>query len=128
MQLTRDDKSSPLLIRGLGDREIKIAEQTYRSSVLITSQSVLDDWPVKSVADITPELWTPILNDGAKILILGTGAAIAFPKPEQTAPLAQRGVGVEVMDTAAACRTFNVLLAEGREVAAAIILAAADRA
>ncbi|MFK7887030.1 MAG: Mth938-like domain-containing protein [Gammaproteobacteria bacterium] len=125
MQLTLDDKSSPLLIRGLGDGEIKIADDTYRSSVLITSQSVHDNWPVQSVADLTPELWTPILDDGAKILILGTGARIAFPRPEQTAPLTTRGVGVEVMDTAAACRTFNVLLSEGREVAAAIILTAA---
>ena len=55
-------------------------------------------------------------------LLLGTGRKLEFPEPVQSAVLTTRQIGLEIMDTAAACRTFNVLLSEGRSVAAAIIL------
>ena len=56
------------------------------------------------------------------VLILGTGTAISFPDPAITRPLMTRGIGLEVMDTAAACRTYNILVADGRNPAAALIV------
>ncbi len=122
MQLTLDERASPLLIRGLGDGQIRIAQTIYEHSVLITVDEVHERWPVSRVADIEAAHWTPILKAAPAILILGTGTSLQFPEPAQTASLIERQIGVEVMDTAAACRTFNVLLSEGRSVAAAIIL------
>ena len=122
MQLTLDERASPLLIRGLGDGQIRIADTTYDQSVLITASRVHERWPVRSVAEINVTHWAAILDAAPAILILGTGASLQFPEPAQTAPLITRQIGVEIMDTAAACRTFNVLLSEGRSVAAAIIL------
>jgi len=122
MQLTLDEKSSPLLIRALGDGQIRIADQTYTSSVLITSDTVHEDWPVSRVTDLEDAHWAPILEAAPSIVLFGTGNTLDFPTPAQTAALTTRQIGVEIMDTAAACRTFNVLLTEGRSVAAAIIL------
>ena len=57
-----------------------------------------------------------------EIVLLGTGAAFSFPEPRKLASLHQAGIGVEVMDTAAACRTYNILMAEGRNVVAALVV------
>jgi len=122
MQLTLDERNSPLLIRALGDGKIRIADTTYDHSIVITAAGVHDHWPVTAVADLLPEHWAPVLEESPSILLLGTGTTLEFPEPAQTAMLAVRRIGVEVMDTAAACRTFNVLLSEGRSVAAAIII------
>ena len=62
------------------------------------------------------------MRDSARVLLLGTGARQRFPSPRLAAELAALGIGVEVMDSAAACRTYNVLAAEGRQVAAALYL------
>ena len=122
MQLTLDEKTSPLLIRALGDGQIRIAETTYAHSMLITIDGGPTAWPVQRVEDIELAHWSPLLKAAPSIVILGTGSRLEFPQPAQTATLINRQIGVEVMDTAAACRTFNVLLGEGRSVAAAIIL------
>lgn len=121
MQLTLDDKASPWLIRGYGDGELRIGNETYTSSVQITQNGV-EPWPNDSIEALVDADWTALLNSGARILIVGTGAAIAFPPPAATASLAEKGIGVEFMDTAAACRTFNVLANEGRPVAAILFI------
>ena len=63
-----------------------------------------------------------VLDLGPEILVLGTGERQVFPEPQVIVALAARGIGLEVMDNGAACRTYNILLAEGRKVALALIM------
>lgn len=123
MQLNLDDKATPYLVRGYGDGEIKIGDTVYRESVLVCREGV-SPWPAATVSDLDEADWGAVAATGATIVVLGTGQTMTFPSPQITAQLASRGIGLEVMDTAAACRTFNVLANEGRPVAAIFLLGA----
>jgi uncharacterized protein len=79
------------------------------------------DWRAASFEALTEADFAPLLDLGADILLLGTGAKQRFPHPRLTHALAARRIGVEAMDLPAACRTFNILVAEERRVAAALL-------
>lgn len=81
------------------------------------------DWPVRSPAEATAEAFAPFIEAAGEIdvLLIGMGAEIAFPAPGAREALRAAGIGFDLMATAAACRTYNVLLAEDRRVAAALI-------
>ncbi|HEB57289.1 MAG TPA: hypothetical protein ENI98_13515 [Gammaproteobacteria bacterium] len=91
------------------------------SSFIITRGQLITDWPVSRFEDLTAASMEPLCQLEPELIILGTGAKLRFPDAEITRPVHEAGIGLEVMDTTAACRTFNVLSAEGRQVAAAII-------
>jgi uncharacterized protein len=78
---------------------------------------------VGSVEGLAADHMAAIVELAPEIVLLGTGASLRFPEPALLAPLYKAGIGVEVMDTPAACRTYNILLAEGRKVLAAVIVA-----
>ena len=80
------------------------------------------EWPIGSVDELQADHLAAILELKPTIVLLGTGAKFQFPDPARLAPLYKAGIGVEVMDTPAACRTYNILLGEGRDVLAALIL------
>lgn len=122
MPLTSDH--APGLILGYTDREVRLADQVVRTSALITPQAVVD-WPVRSVAELDVLKLAPLLATGADVVLLATGARQEFPPPGVLAAAAAAGVGIEVMDVGAACRTYNVLVAEDRAVALALVLPAA---
>jgi uncharacterized protein len=81
------------------------------------------DWPAQSFAALSTEDFSFLEQFQVEILLLGTGPRQRFPQPRMTAALTRAGVGVEVMDVQAACRTYNILVAEERKVAAALLLA-----
>ncbi len=83
---------------------------------------MLDHWRPATVEHIEPDDFTPVLSLEPEIVILGTGPAQVFPEPAVYAPAINRGVGLEIMDTGAACRTYNILVSEGRRVVAALIM------
>ena len=87
---------------------------------LLVMGDELQRWNATAFEMLAPEHFTDLLAWKAEIVLLGTGATLRFPAGAVTAPLATAGVGLEVMDTRAACRTFNVLTAEGRRVLAAV--------
>jgi uncharacterized protein len=89
---------------------------------VISPRRLIEDWPVGDAALLAEEALEAALELAPEILLLGTGERQVFPPPRIYALLASRGVGFEVMDNGAACRTYNVLLAEGRNVALALIL------
>ena len=80
-----------------------------------------EDWPVTRFADLRAEDFAFLRDLQAEIVLLGTGPRQRFPHPRLTAALANAGVGLEVMDVQAACRTYNILVAEERKVAAALL-------
>ena len=119
--------SEPLLagrmpIAGYGRGVFRIGGIEHRGSVLILPQGVFD-WPVVDASAVTEDALAPVLGEGGSVpfLLLGTGATQIFPPRPLRDSFAKAGIGLEAMDTGAACRTYNVLLSEERIFAAALI-------
>ena len=121
MKFTRE-VTSAITIRDVSDGGIRIGSATYRETVALTNAEVLDSWRPRPLADLTPDDFEPLLDAMPDVIILGTGDTCVFAPKQITFALARKGVGLEVMDTAAAARTFNVLVGEGRKVAALLYL------
>jgi uncharacterized protein len=109
-------------ITGYGDGYVAVNGQRYESSVIVLPDRVLP-WSARSFDTLAPEDFAELKDLGAEIILLGTGPRQRFPQPRLTAELTKAGIGVEVMDVHAACRTYNILVAEERKVAAALLLA-----
>ena len=99
---------------------VQVNSQRYQSSLIVMAEKVLD-WPVEGFAGLSQESFSLLKDEKPEIVLLGTGPKQRFPHPRLTAPLAQAGIGVEVMDLKAACRTYNILVAEERRVALALL-------
>ncbi len=99
---------------------------TIEASVVVTPQRLLTGWPPQRLDDLSAAHLEQLLELEPELILLGTGRRLRFPPAAVTAPLLQRGIGVEVMDTAAACRTYNFLMADGRRVAAALLMIEAE--
>jgi len=91
-------------------------------SFVITSQDLSSDWSPESLEELEAEHLTALLAYEPELILLGTGASLRFPSGETMARVQEAGVGLEVMDTAAACRTFNILVSEDRRVVAALMM------
>lgn len=110
------------LVTGTGPGWIRIGATTYHQSLVLTSTSVAEGWASSGFGGLTTADFEALLPTNPEVVLLGTGREIRFPHPRLTQALANAGVGLEVMDTAAACRTYNILAAEGRRVTAALLL------
>ncbi|MBX2869244.1 MAG: Mth938-like domain-containing protein [Acidiferrobacterales bacterium] len=125
MQLNLDKSAERTLIKGLvgseGQFKILIGEQKYTSS-LILSPAGVEIWEVTNLESLTESDYLQLSNLNTEVILLGTGNSIRFPDPTLTRPIVEKQMGLEVMDTAAACRTYNILLADARSVAAALII------
>lgn len=109
------------LFSGYGPGFVAINGVRYEKCVVVNPQTVAE-WGVTGFEALTGTDFGFIVELKPEIVILGTGATQRFPRPELARALAAAGVGVEVMDTRAACRTYNILASEGRKVVAAILL------
>ena len=107
---------------GYGDGYIAVNQQRYTHSVVVTPDALLDTWPVTAFEDINATHLQFLLSLKAEIVILGTGATQRFLHPSLLRDFAAAQVGIEIMATPAACRTYNILMAEGRAVVAAILV------
>ena len=103
-----------------GEGFVRVGEQRYEHNLIVTRERVLP-WQAASFEALAEGDFAPLLDLGVDILLLGTGAKQRFPHPRLTRALAARRIGVEAMDLQAACRTFNILVAEERRVAAALL-------
>jgi uncharacterized protein len=110
---------------GFGAGGFRFAEMSHRGSILATPAGIRI-WPVTSVPEITRESLQPVLDEAGTIdfLLIGTGEDIAFIPAALRAAFREAGITIEGMATAAAARTYNVLVAEDRRVAAALIAVA----
>lgn len=95
--------------------------QVLSNSFVMMPKRLITDWPVRSVTELKASQITELLALDPELILLGTGAQLVFPEPELLYQFSAQGIGVEVMDTPAACRTYNILMHEGRHVAAAIM-------
>ncbi len=122
MHFVKDDFNSERMVRAYSDGRVTVGERDYHRSVILAPDRLVDDWRPQQHDDLTARDLEPILGMRPEILLLGTGSTLRFPAAGLTAELLEAGIGVEVMDTAAACRTFNILLSEDRHVVAALLL------
>jgi len=110
------------VISAYGADYVMVNGERHAASVIVTATEVLA-WDAASFEQLNPESFNALKDRGLEIVLLGTGPKQRFPHPRLTAALAHAGIGVEVMDTQAACRTYNILVAEERRVAAALLFA-----
>ena len=112
------------LFTGYGDDYVIINGERYtQPSLLITPDDILLDWQVSDFTTLQPQHFEAFIVQRPEITLLGTGSRLQFPHPRLSAALTNAGIGLEVMDTKAACRTYNILVAEGRRVVVGIIMA-----
>jgi uncharacterized protein len=107
---------------GYGPGYVAVNNVRHERNLVVLPEAILDDWTKAGFDSLAAGDFAALAGRGLEIILLGTGTRIRFPRPELLRPLIEDGLGVEVMDTAAACRTYNILMGEGRKVAAALIL------
>ncbi len=113
---------SKVTIRHIEPGAIKIGDEFVRDNIALTADQIIHDWQASVIEELTEDDFEPLLASEPELILLGTGALSVFPPRELVFSLARRGIGLETMDTAAACRTFNILISEGRRVAAVLIV------
>ena len=121
MDLTLEQPGDHLFIRSVSAQGIKVVDEVYNSSIIVSASRIIPDWPVDSVENITDQQLENVLELQPELVLIGTGEKQVFLPPRQMMIFYSRNVGIEVMTTAAACRTFNVLVSESRNVVAALI-------
>lgn len=124
MRFRLDIDTRKHFIKSYGPGWINVNEQEIRRSVIVAPDRLVTDWSPQTFADLAETHFAAILDLEPEIVLLGTGGRQRFPHPRLTQALLAHGVGVEVMDTSAACRTYNVLVVEDRRVAAALLMMA----
>ncbi len=103
------------VVTGHGDGYIQINGIRHEASLCVNAREV-SPWPVANIRELRAEHLLAVAESRPEIVIIGSGRQFRFPVPAALRPLIEAGIGHEVMDTAAACRTYNVLLGEGRNV------------
>jgi uncharacterized protein len=110
------------IVTGSGPGWVRVGNDEYRDNIVVRADSVERGFAPAGFDELTAADFAALLRSTPEIVLLGTGATQRFPPPAVTAPLHDARVGLEVMDTRAACRTYNILVAEGRAVTAALIV------
>ncbi|GAC1355733.1 MAG: Mth938-like domain-containing protein [Variovorax sp.] len=120
------DKSDVQSISGYGPGWVGVNGEKITRSVIIGSKGERIDWPAARFDELGPEQFGQLAALDCEIVIFGSGTRIRFPKAQWLQPLIAKRIGIETMDTAAACRTYNILAQEGRSVVAALLLETPD--
>ena len=108
-------------ITSYGPGHFVVGDRVVREGIIICADGTVTPWRPTVLADLDEEHIRQIIAFGPEVVLLGTGARQEFPESELLRPFVENGLGLEVMDTAAACRTFNVLASESREVVAGLL-------
>ncbi len=116
------DKSSVQTIRGYGPGWIAVDAEKFSTSLVLGSRGERQVWDCRRYEELTAAHFTPLAALRPELVLFGSGARLRFPRPEWLQALVEQGIGLETMDTAAACRTYNILAGEGRHVVVALLL------
>jgi uncharacterized protein len=110
------------LFTGYGPDYLAINAERYGHNLVVTPTQIFEDWRDLEFEQLTEAHFEFLLTLTPEIILLGSGTKLRFPAPVLTRSLIQANIGLEVMDSPAACRTYNILMAEGRSVVAAVLL------
>lgn len=118
------DRPDVQTITGYGDGWVTVDQDRVEGSVIVGAHGLREPWHCERFEDLTPGHFARLAELGAEVVIFGSGRRNRFPPPAWLRPLIGQRIGLETMDTAAACRTYNILAAEGRDVVVAMLLEA----
>ena len=110
------------VVTGLGPGWVRIGATEHRESLVLTPDTIATGWAPTGFDGLAESDFAGLLQHKPELVLFGAGPTIRFPHPKLTRALTDAGIGLEVMDTPAACRTYNILAAEGRRVVAALLL------
>ncbi len=124
MKMRADRMEGPNAIARHGPEGVIVAGVAHTESVIVPWSGLVIRWQAPTFEALTPDHFARLVAMAPELVLFGSGPRIRFAAPALLRPLYEARIGVETMDTAAACRTFNVLIAEGRSVVAALLFAA----
>lgn len=122
MQLNHELPDYAFSLRSADGQTARVNDRTLSASFILSPQQLIEEWPVRESATLTPDDLAPLLALQPEVILLGTGERQVFPPAAVMAACLRQGVGLEVMTNAAAARTFNVLASESRKVVAGFLL------
>ena len=124
MKLHQDSSGALNTVTGYGPDYVDVNLERHSGSILVLPAAPVIPWPVSSFEQLSPEHFAMLIDAAPEVVVFGSGERLRFPHPRLTAALTAKRIGVETMDFKAACRTYNILMAEGRKVAAALLIEA----
>jgi len=104
------------------EREFDSLKEEIQSSFILSPKTLIKDWAPQSIQHLKKENLEDLLNLSPEVVLIGTGSKLQFPAPELMSYFWEAQIGVEIMDTAAVCRTYNILVNEGRSTVAGLII------
>jgi uncharacterized protein len=123
LKLHLDHPVNTNAITGYGPGYVQVNQVRHAGSLIVLPNRLIEAWRPRSFDQLAPEDFAELAQLAVEIVLIGTGEKLRFPHPRITQALTQRRIGLESMSTAAACRTYNILMGEGRAVAAALLAA-----
>ncbi|MBA4109509.1 MAG: hypothetical protein C0487_07945 [Leptothrix sp. (in: Bacteria)] len=122
MKLQADRPEGVNVINAYTRQSVSINGQEHLSSVLVPPSGAPVSWRANNVGELTEADFEQILQMDPELVVLGSGPTLKFAPPALMKALMKKRIGVETMDTPAACRTYNILVGEGRRVVAALLV------
>jgi len=123
MKLSIDYNTSKYTIKGYESGSVTVNNKQYSENLIITPDQLITPWEPTNPDELSQQHIEFLIDLEPEIILLGTGKSLCFPHPSLLSLAMQKGIGFEVMDTGSACRTFNVLISEDRNVMAALMMA-----
>lgn len=121
MKFAQDSQSEGYVITAYDNNSISINGKSFSSSLIVTVSQLEENWNLDAIEALQDEHIKQLLSFNPELILIGTGNRLVFPAVEVYAAVINHGIGIEFMDTAAACRTYNILMNEGRNVVAGLI-------
>jgi uncharacterized protein len=122
MKFAQDSQEDGYVITAYDSSSITINGKMFSQSLVVANTQLNENWDIASIELLTPGHIDLVLSFKPELILIGTGSKLTFPAIEVYAGIIERGIGVDFMDTGAACRTYNILMSEGRDVVAGLIL------
>lgn len=121
MKLHQSHTAGLNVFTAYGEGYVAVNNEKHHKNLILLPDTIIHDWSSATVETLAETDMQKLLGLGTEIILLGTGNRLRFPPGALLRPFAPAGIGLEVMDQQAACRTYNILVAEGRKVAAALL-------
>ena len=122
MKFAQDSQEDGYVITAYDDNSVSINGKSFTQSLVVASTRLNENWNIADIKLLTSSHIEEILSFRPELVIIGTGNRLVFPEIEIYSGIIKHGIGVDFMDTGAACRTYNILMSEGRDVVAGLIL------
>ena len=122
MKFAQDNQDEGFVITAYGENSISINGKSFKQSLIITRTKLNENWELSAIELLQADHINQILAFKPELIIIGTGDKLTFPAVEVYSGIIEHGIGVDFMDTRAACRTYNILMSEGRHIVAGLIL------